>query len=632
MNKNIRKIFILLIFIGMIGPIFNSSAENNKESSYGWVMFRHDVTHTGYFQGVGTITSPKLKWSYFTGNKIQGSPSIADIDGDGKMEIIVGSWDKNVYCLDGATGAKKWSYATGGKVESCPSIVDIDNDGKKEIVFGSYDGKLYCLDNMGKLKWYYLTEGLSECSPLVADVNNDGKMEIIIGSVVKESTSVLQNYVYCIDSTGTPIWITPVQYWAASSPAMGDLDNDGKMEIVIGTGYEYIYTLGGNIYCMDASSGNIKWERGFREGNTKGAIFSSPSLSDIDYDGKMEVIFGISSPNGRIYCLDGLSGETEWYYQTGDDVYSSPAIGDIDNDGKKEVIVGSNDNGLYCLDNTGKIKWVYTTGNQVVSSPAIGDVDNDGYMEIVFGSDDGKIYCLDGPSDPPSIPQIKSGVTKGEKNTLYRYSIVAEDPDSDNVYYLIDWGDGNISQWLGPFKSGEECIASHSWNKSGKYEVKAKAKDSKGMESKWSNILEVEIVPFKAKFTYSPEELFVNKKINFYDKSTFYNISAIKWRWDFGDGNISYEQNPIHVYTKPGEYYVTLTIEDKNGNADSCTIRIKIENPPPNWVLIFSVTILIFTLVIGSAFAIIKAKERKRRFEMEKKEIVDLIHRITKKR
>ena len=67
------------------------------------------------------------------------------------------------------------------------------------------------------------------------------------------------------------------------------------------------------------------------------------------------------------------------------------------------------------------------------------------------------------------------------------FSAKTSDPDGDQLYYLWDWGDNTTSDWLGPYNSGEEIIASHSWSDEGVYEIKVKAKDANGAESEWSN-------------------------------------------------------------------------------------------------------------------------------------------------
>ena len=59
------------------------------------------------------------------------------------------------------------------------------------------------------------------------------------------------------------------------------------------------------------------------------------------------------------------------------------------------------------------------------------------------------------------------------------------------VYYLFDWGDGSDSGWLGPYESGAEVNATHTWSEVGSYGIKVKAKDVNGAESEWSDTLAV---------------------------------------------------------------------------------------------------------------------------------------------
>ncbi len=91
-------------------------------------------------------------------------------------------------------------------------------------------------------------------------------------------------------------------------------------------------------------------------------------------------------------------------------------------------------------------------------------------------------------NSPPSAPNIQGPKIKSKSKSIdqipiaqppgtYNYTFKAIDPDDDNVYYYIDWGDGSHEDWFGPFPSGEEVVVSHTWVKKGKYSVKAKAKD-----------------------------------------------------------------------------------------------------------------------------------------------------------
>jgi hypothetical protein len=65
----------------------------------------------------------------------------------------------------------------------------------------------------------------------------------------------------------------------------------------------------------------------------------------------------------------------------------------------------------------------------------------------------------------------------------YLYSTETSDADGDQIYYLWDWGDGNFSEWFGPFASETTATAQHSWNTKGTYSIRVKAKDVQGDES-----------------------------------------------------------------------------------------------------------------------------------------------------
>jgi agmatine/peptidylarginine deiminase len=112
---------------------------------------------------------------------------------------------------------------------------------------------------------------------------------------------------------------------------------------------------------------------------------------------------------------------------------------------------------------------------------------------------------------PPETPQRPSGQVSGKIGTTYLYSTQTTDADDDQVYYLWDWGDGNFSEWLGPFASGAKATAQKSWTVKGSYSIRVKAKDIHGGESNWSDPLDVTMpynVPFFVKFVDLLEKLF----------------------------------------------------------------------------------------------------------------------------
>jgi hypothetical protein len=88
---------------------------------------------------------------------------------------------------------------------------------------------------------------------------------------------------------------------------------------------------------------------------------------------------------------------------------------------------------------------------------------------------------------PPNTPTL-TGPAEGKPDILYKYSLTTIDPDGDMVYYYIDWGDGQVSEWIGPFNSGATASKNHQWAEEGTYTIQAKAKDTYGVESGWATL------------------------------------------------------------------------------------------------------------------------------------------------
>jgi len=94
-----------------------------------------------------------------------------------------------------------------------------------------------------------------------------------------------------------------------------------------------------------------------------------------------------------------------------------------------------------------------------------------------------------GENNPPEIPII-TGETNGKVGEEYTYCIdTVVDPDGDSLYVYWDWGDGTNSGWLGPYASGEQVCANHSWSEKGTYTVGARLKDEYGALSEWGTLV-----------------------------------------------------------------------------------------------------------------------------------------------
>jgi hypothetical protein len=350
------------------------------------------------------------------------SPVVVDVNGDGKLEVLIVIWGY-LYCYNGSSDQTILWSAGNGFLEGTPAVGDLMGDGKLVVVIGDYyDGNIFGFNaSDGNQLWQYGPgSGIIISSPTLADINEDGKLEALVHM---EDTMGYDTLV-CLDTTPnsdhyvSALWSFSMgqKYdTSESSPAVADLDNDGHMEIVVGS-------IDNTTYCVD-STGGLKWS--FKTGDN---IHSSPTISDIDGDGKLEVLIG--SNDHKLYCLSS-EGVPKWSYTTGDLIYSSVAVADIDGDRKLDILVGSHDYNLYCFDRTGGLEWSFGTGYYILSSPAVADIDGDGKLEVVFGSSDDHFYCLSVAS-APIVPGAYPWPSIGYRGDV-RHTGCITDTDKDGL-------------------------------------------------------------------------------------------------------------------------------------------------------------------------------------------------------
>lgn len=132
--------------------------------------------------------------------------------------------------------------------------------------------------------------------------------------------------------------------------------------------------------------------------------------------------------------------------------------------------------------------WTSMTGTNWNENP-----DSDMFFETYWMD-----YC-------PSTPTI-NGPYEGKSQERYEYSFSADDPEGDDIYLYIEWGDGRSTRWIGPYESGETVIKEHQWAEAGNYSIRVRSKDVYGAVGEWN---EFQINLPKTKLFRNPfEELF----------------------------------------------------------------------------------------------------------------------------
>jgi len=160
---------------------------------------------------------------------------------------------------------------------------------------------------------------------------------------------------------------------------------------------------------------------------------------------------------------------------------------------------GKTDGLLMKIDGNGCVEWKNIFGGSKHEDTfKVIQIENDDYVVFgytnSYGEGDYDAWIVKFSyfeNERPHTPNKPIGSSSGRIIEDYEYSCVGTEPDGQEIYYLFNWGDGYDSGWLGPFNSGESCIATYFWSDQGDYEIRVKIKDVHGGESDWSDPLSV---------------------------------------------------------------------------------------------------------------------------------------------
>ncbi len=405
------------------------------------------------------------------------SPTVAGLNGDGKMEVIGSTY--TIFVLDGNTGNLIWKVASGHDItqpnatnvgRTWPGIViaDVDNDGLPEIVTAHSGGYVSVYDHTGKFKPGWPQRPVSDelRSLAVADLDGDGNMEIAVGRAQLNAQNV---WVYDHNGNIRPGWpqITGGSGSAAgiynNNIAIGDLISGGSLEIVVPS--DVITIAAYNASGGELPTNPMYYNHPGHDMRVWGAVPAYVDLAyelqgygpcytqftphanfadgpadivDVDGDGINEVVaMGNvhncnTSPYTDLYYTPYIlnadrsrfkSGSFDWTtppintgaplsedYDRIETAEPNPVTVDLDGDGNKEILYASYDGKVHAfwLDKSEHGSWpfpVYHPSDgylRFASEPVVVDLNNDGKPEVIFTSwaekghnATGKLYILD---------------------------------------------------------------------------------------------------------------------------------------------------------------------------------------------------------------------------------------------
>ena len=241
------------------------------------------------------------------------------------------------------------------------------------------------------IKWWYDVNDAAFGQSAAGDIDGDGKLELVFGCYRNDSM------VYALNSEdGSLLW----KYNTHSpgfegcndvAPIIYDVDGDGTLEVILPS------SCNPKTYCFDGATGAVKWVC-----NTRGSD-SPPTIADINGDSVPDIIHG--EFGGYVICIKADSGTVQWEIAVDLDswIQTAPTLVDLNNDGDLDFVVGTwnavnrDSNAVYAYRASDQsLLWKYSVNDVMYHGTAVADLDNDGLPELVVGCYNDTLYCING--------------------------------------------------------------------------------------------------------------------------------------------------------------------------------------------------------------------------------------------
>ena len=413
----------------VVTTLYAANANNNDygDGSVGVLMGNGD----GSFQPVV---------SYYPGGGDSYAVAIADLNGDGKPDLVVANAcegkESSSNCGNNTFGVllgngdgtfkSATSYATGGPTAFSVVVADVNGDGKADVLMTDmYPGGPAAVsvvlgngDGSFRAPLIYPSGGYDDNTIAAADVNGDGKLDLVIASQGVSCTGCVGG-VSVLLGNGNGTFQSQVSYGTGTtnptySVAVADVNGDGKLDIVAASScISNINCVSSVAVLLNNGDGTFKTAVNYA---SNGQAAHSVAIGDVNGDGKADIVVANSCATGDFYCTSGTVGvllgngdgtfRPVVIYSTGGAYPTSVVVGDLNNDGRADIVVSNYQ--TTTSDYTGRIGVLLGNGDgtfQPAVTYASGGV-GDNSVAVVDLNGDGKLDLL----------AVNQGATVGTSN------------------------------------------------------------------------------------------------------------------------------------------------------------------------------------------------------------------------